>query len=260
MKRFIKDIKKYKNYAIYAAKSGLKAEVANSYLNWLWWILDPLLFMFVYMFIGLIVYKSKEDCYTLFVFTGLTLWNFFNKTVIGSVKLVRSKKSVVSKIYLPKYVLVISRMAENFIKMLISFGIIIVMMICYGRGFHFKQLFIIPILINMILITFGVSTIVMHFGVFIEDLYNIMQVVLRVMFYLSGIFYSIPKKIGGKVGHYLLRLNPIAFCVDSVRRLIIDNQPVFLKWLCAWGVVGLLLSVIGIWLIYRYENSYVKAI
>lgn len=260
MKRFIRDIKKYKNYAIYSAKSGLKSEVANSYLNWLWWILDPLLFMLVYMFIGMIVYKSKEDYYTLFVFTGLTLWNFFNKTIIGSVKLVRAKKSVVSKIYLPKYILVITRLSENFIKMMISFGIIAAMIFFYGIKINFTILMIIPILLILTLITFGISAIVMHFGVFIEDLYNITQVALRVMFYMSGVFYSISSKISGKIGHYLLRLNPTAFCIDAVRNIIIYSKLPSLKWLCAWGVMGFALSAAGIWLIYRYENSYVKVI
>ena len=48
MKKFIEDIKKYYKYIIYATRSNLKTEVANSYLNWLWWILDPLCFMLVY--------------------------------------------------------------------------------------------------------------------------------------------------------------------------------------------------------------------
>ena len=31
-------MKKYWKYAIYSSKAQLKAEVANSYLNWLWWV------------------------------------------------------------------------------------------------------------------------------------------------------------------------------------------------------------------------------
>ena len=34
MKRFISDLKKYMYYCAYSAKTNLKAEVANSYLNW----------------------------------------------------------------------------------------------------------------------------------------------------------------------------------------------------------------------------------
>lgn len=47
MGRFFGDIKKYYKYAIYSGRAGLKAEVANSRLSWLWWILDPLLFMII---------------------------------------------------------------------------------------------------------------------------------------------------------------------------------------------------------------------
>ena len=43
-------MKKYWKYAIYSSKAQLKAEVANSYLNWLWWVLDPLCFMLIYVF------------------------------------------------------------------------------------------------------------------------------------------------------------------------------------------------------------------
>ena len=87
--RFKNDLQKYWKYTQYAAKSQLKSEVASSYLNWLWWILDPLLFMLVYTFIALIVFKKSVEYFPVFVFIGLTCWNFFNKCVLGSVKVVK---------------------------------------------------------------------------------------------------------------------------------------------------------------------------
>ena len=36
MKRFINDVIKYYDYEVRSAKSSLKTEVANSYLNWIW--------------------------------------------------------------------------------------------------------------------------------------------------------------------------------------------------------------------------------
>ena len=60
-KRFRDDMKKYWKYAIYSSKAQLKAEVANSYLNWLWWVLDPLCFMLIYVFMFGYVFKSKEQ-------------------------------------------------------------------------------------------------------------------------------------------------------------------------------------------------------
>ena len=51
MKRFWKDVTSHLSYAIYSAKSELKSEVANSYLNWIWWVLEPFCFMLIYSFI-----------------------------------------------------------------------------------------------------------------------------------------------------------------------------------------------------------------
>ena len=100
--RFLRDLRKYWDYTKQSAKAELKAEVASSYLNWLWWILDPLLFMMVYTFISEVVFGRGGKFFPAFVLIGLTIWNFFNRIVQGSVKLVKKNSAIVSKVYLPK--------------------------------------------------------------------------------------------------------------------------------------------------------------
>lgn len=75
----------------YATKSGLKSEVASSHLSWLWWILDPILFMLVYWFIFMVIFGQKKEYFHIFVFVGLSMWNLFNKTVSGSVRIVAAE-------------------------------------------------------------------------------------------------------------------------------------------------------------------------
>lgn len=58
LKKVAAHIRRYNPYSMYAAKSELKGEVGSSYLTWLWWILDPVLFMLVYVFITVVVFKS----------------------------------------------------------------------------------------------------------------------------------------------------------------------------------------------------------
>ena len=258
--RFIKDVRKYAAYAVRAARSSLKAEVANSRLNWLWWILDPLLFMFVYMFIGMVVYREPEQHFALFVFIGLTIWNFFNKTTQASVKLVSGAKSIIAKIYLPKYMLVISKMLNYFVKMMISFGIVLVMMLVYRVPYTFAMLQLIPVLLTLISVTFGFSVLLMHFGIFFEDLNNLVRVGLRLVFYLSGVFYSIENRIGEAYGSLLLKGNPVALCIDAARCVLIDGGVPAYGWLGIWFVAGIVLSLAGVALVYRYENSYIKVI
>ena len=58
----------------------------------------------------------------------------------------------------------------------------------------------------------------------------------------------------------LLRLNPIAFIIDSFRKVLIyQTHPSYL-FLGIWFILGIILTSIGIAIIHRYENSYAKVI
>ena len=96
--------------------------------------------MLIYTLIFGVVFNAKEQYFTVFIFIGLTMWDFFNKTLQQSVKIVKNNKSIVAKVYLPKYILVMVRMFVNGFKMLISFGIVIIMMVIYRVPVSFNIL------------------------------------------------------------------------------------------------------------------------
>ncbi len=259
MKKFFLDLKKYVHYMFYAAKSDLKAEVANSYLNWVWWILEPLCFMAVYVVIFGYLFGAKEQYFGVYVFIGITMWDFFDRMMKDSVKMVKNKKPIVSKIYVPKYVLVIQKMLVSGFKMLIGFAIVVVMMICYQVEVSWRIVWMIPIMIGYILITFGLSNIVLHFGVFVEDLANVLNIILRLVFYGTGIFYNLETR-AGKIGTFLNRYNPIALLISSTRRVLLYKTNPEWIFMLLWIAVGIVLSAIGVILIQKHENSYVKVI
>ena len=171
------------------------------------------------------------------------MWNLFSKTLSGSVKIVANNRAVVTKVYIPKYFLILILQGENLFKMAISFGIVIVMMVWSQVSISWNVLFVVPILLDLLLLTFGVSTIFAHFGVFFNDLKNLTNVGLRVLFYMSGIFYVITDRVNEAVATLLLRINPIGFldrclpgkpCILSYAELLAD-----LALVCGrTGVVG----------------------
>lgn len=262
MNRFINDIKKYYKFAVYSAKSDLKSEIANSHLSWLWWILDPLLFMLVYTFIAEIVFNRSQPYFPIYVFIGLTSWTFFDKSLKNSVKLVTSNRAIVAKVYLPKFILIMSRLLVNGFKMAVSFSLVIIMMVFSRVPLTPKILLVVPIFLVLIVLTFGCSTILLHFGVFVEDLSNIIQVLLRLLFYLSGIFYALDrlKNIPHPFDQLIITCNPMALILLSLRQTMLYETIPNLLALGIWFLIGIVLSVIGVYTIYRYENSYVKVI
>ncbi len=258
-RRFQSDVMKYFRYSVVSAQSQLKAEVANSYLNWIWWVLEPFCFMLIYTFMYGYVFGAREQFFPVFIFIGLSMWNFFNQIAKGSVKIVKANKSIVSKVYLPKYILGFTKVWVSGFKMMISFAIIFLMMIVYRIPISLNVLFFFPILLTLGLLSFGCGCYLMHFGVYVEDLSNVIDIVLKFLFYLTGIFYHVENKIP-VYGSILIRANPLAFLMTSMRQCLIYSETPDLALLAFWLFFSLLLAAMGIRKIYKEENSYLKAI
>lgn len=260
-KRFKNDIQKYLGYAIYAARAELKAEVAGSYLNWIWWVLEPLCLMFIYAFIFGFMFNAREQYFTAFIFVGLAGWTFFNKCLKQSVKMVKKQQAILSKVYVPKFIFLVSKMIVNGFEMLISFVIVIGLMLFYRIPLSFNILLAPVILLCMILLTFGCMCILLHFGVYVEDLANVINIALRLLFYMTGIMFNIEHRIGDthpEIAFILAKCNPMAYIINALRDSILYSTTPDLKILGMWYLISIILCVLGIRMIYKNENSYIK--
>ncbi|MBQ3090698.1 MAG: ABC transporter permease [Oscillospiraceae bacterium] len=260
MKRFISDIKRYWKYIVYSARCTLMQDVADSFLGWLWLILNPILFMLVYAFVQICIFENTSQYLAAFLFTGLTVWNFFNASISGSVRTIKRYEGIISKIYVPKFVFLLSNLLVNGFKMLISFLLVLLTLILYQVPFSPTMFWCFPYFLLLFLLTFGLSCILLHIGVFVDDLANIVPIILRMMFFLSGIFYDLEGKLGGTMGYVMERLNPTAHIILQMRRTLLYGKEPSIPWFVAWLIVSLILITIGIHLIYKYERRYVKTV
>lgn len=260
MKKFFNNIKKYRKYAIRSAKSELKSEVADSRLNWLWWIIEPLAFMIIYTFVFGMIFPNKTPYFASFVMVGQAAWDFFNRMINGSVKLIVNNRDLVTKVYIPKYILLFAKSMTYVFKMFISLALAFFLMLFQGVPITWHFIFIIPILIVLYILTFGIGMILMHFGVTLNDLANLTNIVLKMVFYLSGIFYNINERLKGTLGFVLLRVNPIAFCMNELRKVTVFGTLPSFAGLGIWLILGFVLCAIGIHVIHKNENSYAKVI
>ncbi len=258
--RFFHDMKKYFPYAIRAAKADLRAEVANSFLDWMWWLIEPICMMLIYTIMFGIVFDASEQYFPIFIFIGITMWSFFTRGITGSVEMVRNNKGIITKVYLPKYILLFSRLLVIGFKMFVSFLVIAVMLLVFQVKVTFNALGLLPIIIVLFLFTFGIGSILMHYGVYVNDLSYITGILLTMMMYLTGTFYDVAKRIPDPFGKILENLNPVAFLIAEMRNTVLYGQVLDWKILFLWAGVSFFLIWIGTFIIYRNENSYVKVI
>ena len=260
MLKIVNDIKKYWNYSLQAAKAQLESEVANSYLNWLWWIIEPLCMMLVYSIIFGMVFGMKEQNYSVFIFIGLSFFDFFSRCIKNSIKIVKRNKQIVTKVYVPKFILIISDMMVNTFKMFMCLIVTFIMILFYKIPLTFNIFYLVPILITLFLFTFSMCTFLTHFGVFVEDLANIINIILKFLLYFTGIFYSIETKFPQPYNEILLTFYPIANLIHLARECCIYGNSINIIYIFVVFIISLILAILGIHVIYKNENTYVKMI
>lgn len=260
VKKFWNDIKKYRQYMVYAARTDLKAEVANSYLNRLWWLLEPFFSMLVYVIVFGNVMGNSIENYPIFTFSALIMWTFFSKTVNYSVKLVRQNKDIITKVYIPKFILLLANMILNMFKLLFSLIVLIGMMVLFRVEVGISILFVIPAYVVMILLAFGMGMIFLHFGVYVDDLSYAVSILLSMLMFLSGVFYNIMTTLQEPLNTILMCVNPVAVIVDTMRNALLYNTISNLPILGLWFLISVILCCVGVHIVYKNENSYVKIV
>lgn len=259
-KRTFHELRKYFKYSVAAAGAKLKAEVAGSYLNWIWWFLEPLCMMLTYSIVFGKIFNMATEHYSVLIFSGLTFNNFFAGSVRNSINLVKWNKPTISKIYLPKHMLVLTDMFVNGFKMMMSVIVMFIMMAVQGIPFTWRFLYLIPILIDLFLFTFSVCVFLEHFGVFVEDLRPVVNIVLKFLFYFTGIFYNVMDRFPKPYGAMVLRAYPVAKLLDMARSVTMYGKGINVGYLGILFVICSVVSYLGIQLIYKYENTYMKVI
>ena len=149
-------------------------------------------------------------------------------------------------------------MCINTVKFFISFSLVIICMFIYQVPISIYILYFVPIFIILFLVTFGICSIFMHFGVFVEDLANLTNIALRLIFYASGIFFALDQRVPEPYNELLIVLNPIAAIITEFRDVLLYQTPMNFNLMGAWFIIGIIIALIGIKTIYKYENTYVK--
>ena len=177
----------------YLVRADLRKTGADTLLGNLWWVLDPLLQMLVYViFIGIILGRGSIEDYPLFVLCAILPWKWFAEAVGDGTSAVVSRERLIKQIYFPKLVLPVATVTAGVVSF--AFGLIPLL----GIMFVFYQDKITPWMLLIPVVAFVQFVFSMAFGIFLSatnvfyrDVGNLTRHLLRMWFYLSPALYSV---------------------------------------------------------------------
>lgn len=251
--------REYLDITLFKTLAELKAEASRSYLGFIWWVLEPLLYMGVfYIVFAVLLERGGGRDYVFFLLIGLTVWKWFAGSIGYGAGAIIANRWLMQQVYIPKHVFLHVSLLVNTAKFLIVFALLLVFLLLFGNGVLVTWWLIPALLLVQILLHGALAGLLAAITPFLPDLRIITDNVLMLFFFLSGIFFDI-SGLDEQV-RTLVYLNPMALLIDAYRDVLLRGvQPpwVGLALVAVLSMGGYLLVLR---LIRRFDRLYPKII
>jgi ABC-type polysaccharide/polyol phosphate export permease len=247
----------------YLVRADLKKHGSDTLLGNVWWVLDPLLQMVVYVVLVQVIFAVKIEDYPLFVFAAILPWKWFSSAVSDGIVSVTSRDRIIKQVKFPKIVLPVAATVGGIANF--AFGMIPLVLLAflfYRDRLTAYYLLIPAVAVVQFVFSLAMAVLVAGVNVFFRDIANVARHVLRLWFYLSPALYtfdSVAHRANGWVGTIEM-LNPWTPLFESYRALIYNGT------MPNWVSLGILLIVSTVFLALatlffkRVEPSFAKVL
>lgn len=216
-------------------------------LGIVWIFLQPLVTAIVYSiaFGDFLAVRPPRDGvpFLCFYFSGIVVWQLFVKSISASSRVIVSNLNTMTQIRYPREISVFIAFLEQLVDFAASFLVLVVILIFYGYFPTLKFIYI-PIIISIeSILIIGIMFFVSSIGVFIRDIGQIIGPVLRLIFFMSGVIFSIDN-IDSSINNYLL-LNPLVTIIDSFRKITLHDEVPNFTLLGIYFIVSVVVLLAG---------------
>ncbi len=186
----------------------LKARYRGAALGFVWSVLNPLIYMAVYVLVFSVYLRIDVENYPVFLLCGLLPWTWFSASLMEASRSIIDNRGLVKKVALPSGIFPLVSIGSNLAHFLLSMPVLIALLFAVGLGVSWPILLFPAVLLVQFLITFGIALACAALAVRFRDMLQIVPNLLTLWFFVTPIFYSermVPPAFRG-----LLLLNPMA--------------------------------------------------
>jgi len=217
------EIWKYRELTWNLTVVDLKNRYQNTALGFLWSLLSPLALALVLYAIFRYLFKQEPN-FAAYLLVGLMTWRFFAVGTTSSLYCILGKASLVTKVYIPRQILVLSNVLSNLISSLLEFVVIIPILWAVSGSLPPTLLLFPLVFLIYFWFVYGAGLLLAGLFVYFRDLNQIWEVLINILFFLSPIIYPMAAITEKTMPYYLL--NPMTqFIIINRDLMIYGNLP-----------------------------------
>jgi ABC-type polysaccharide/polyol phosphate export permease len=243
----------YKDLVGNLVRRNVTSRYKRSVLGILWTLLDPLFTMIVMAVVFGALFETAIPRFSLFLLSGIVIWNFISQSSTQAIADLMYGGSLMNQVYMPRSVYAFAAIGTGLANLGFAMIPLTLLMLITGAPVSWALLFL-PISILIVSIfALGLGLIMSAFSVFFADVLNIQRILMQLLMWMSGIFYSLeslPERVRTIIG-----LAPTYHMVTVFRApLYLGELPPLISILYASGI-AVALFVAGLWVFMRMSDA-----
>ncbi|MGA7454025.1 MAG: ABC transporter permease [Rhodoplanes sp.] len=225
----------------------LKQRYAGSMLGSSWIVLYPLLFLSIYIFVYMVIFKVRfpgvgELGYVVFVFSGLVPYLVLMESVTRGAHVIREHLHLVKNVIMPIELVPLRLVLVSCMGQAASLGFLVFLTILDG-DLSWRVIFLPVVIVFFVMFILGIVYYVSGLGAVFNDLGHILGLLMTALMFLSPIAFK-PDMVPSML-KAIVYVNPVSYPLEAFRWCLLADDATDVVRLVAFPILATLVLTAG---------------
>ena len=206
------------------ARMALRADATRFFLGYIWWVLEPLLYVAVLYVVFTKILGTRDPDFLYFLMCGKLAFTWFSKSVTQGSNSIVGGKGLIGKIDVPKTLFPLASVQEGLYKQAAVFALLFTVLISGGFPVTITWVYLVPVMLVNYIMILACAYIGATLVCIVRDFSPLISLTMIFLLFTSGIFWN-PRDLEPAKMEMILTLNPLAFLLDAYRQVLMNATP-----------------------------------
>jgi len=234
---------------------NIKAQYRQSILGYLWAFIPPIVMTIIFVFLNkqkILEVESNDIPYPAYVMIGTILWQVFIDALRSPSRLIKSSKTMISKINFPHESIILAALGEVLFNFLIRCSLLILVLIIYDITLSYSFLLFPLGVLSLIILGLFLGILITPLSILYQDIEYALSVVTTFWFFITPIVYPPPTQWPASL---LVTINPVSPILITTREFLTTGTFTNISGFLIISCLSIVLMFAG-WILYRLSIPY----
>jgi teichoic acid transport system permease protein len=241
---YLRDLWRRRDYLLRVPVEDLRVQHAHTLLGNLWLLLNPALQVGVYLLVfGVLIELDRGvDDYLAFLTVGVFVFHQAQRTVTAGARSVVANVGLIRALRFPRAALPVGSAIGQLLSFAPVLAVMLIMTVAHGHSPDLRWLALPGLLVALTAFGLGAGLAAARANHTYRDLENLLPFLFRLLFYLSGVLYSVDHFVDDDALRSLFALDPLYCLITAWRWALLGPDASALVWAgtIGWPIVTLI--------------------